>query len=164
MGIGIGTNLGNRQHQMARAIAFLHSLSEGHFLCSSIWETEPVDCPAGSPKFLNAVAEIETRKPPRELLSLFQTYEKVAGRRPSKERNSPRTIDLDILYYGNLMLAEPDLVIPHPRASVRLFVLGPLSEICPTLVLPGQTRTVEELYRELLQNHPSVGPTGKANR
>jgi 2-amino-4-hydroxy-6-hydroxymethyldihydropteridine diphosphokinase len=160
VGVGIGSNLDSRGHYMARAFAFLRSLSEGHFLRSSVWETDPVDCPPGSPKFFNAVAEIETNRPPRRLLALFQAFERVCGRKPRTQRNSPRPMDLDILYYGELMVAEPDLIIPHPRATQRIFVLGPLSEIRPELVLPGQRLTVQELYGELLRRHPTMGSRG----
>jgi 2-amino-4-hydroxy-6-hydroxymethyldihydropteridine diphosphokinase len=111
-----------------------------------------VDCPPGSPLFLNAVVEIELDSeltPPRELLRRLQAFERGRGRPEERARNAPRPLDLDILYYGDLVVREPDLVIPPPRLTERRFVLEPLSHLRPELVLSGQTESVGELLRRV---------------
>ena len=149
VGIALGSNLGERQAELDAGIDFLRSLSKaGAIRVSPRIETEPVNCPPGSPPFLNAVAEIEVDPAllaPRELLRRLQVFERSRGRSEEREVNAPRPLDLDILYYGDLLLDEPGLVIPHPRAAQRSFVLEPLSHLRPDLILPGQTRTVREL-------------------
>ena len=115
-------------------------------------ETEPVDCPPGSPSFLNAVAEIRVdpaKLPPRALLERLQAFESERGRAIQRGVNAPRPLDLDIIYYGDRMVNEPGLVIPHPRADQRRFVLEPLAALRPKLVLPGQTKNVGELQQEI---------------
>ena len=149
VGIALGSNLGDRQGELAAGFAFLRTLAfEGLLRASPLLETAPVDCAPGSPPFLNAVAEIEADPealPPRELLRRLQDFERSRGRPARREPNAPRPLDLDILYYGDLRLNDPDLVIPHPRAVQRRFVLEPLAHLRPDLILPGQTRTVREL-------------------
>lgn len=108
-----------------------------HLLVSSVYETEPVDCPPGSGSFYNAVIELETGLPPLELLGRTQEIEQTLGRPAERERNAPRTVDLDLLYYDNLKLTEEGLILPHPRMWERAFVLLPLSEIRPDLVPDG---------------------------
>ncbi|KIE59049.1 7,8-dihydro-6-hydroxymethylpterin-pyrophosphokinase [Methylacidiphilum kamchatkense Kam1] len=162
VGIGVGTNQGKREEQIREALAFLKGLTEGeHFLCSSIWETEPVDCPIGSQCFLNCVVEIETSLSSRNLLQCLQDFELSQGRLPLslREKNGPRPIDLDILYYGSNIIVEPDLLIPHPRISQRRFVLGPLAEIRPELILPGYAKTIKSLLHELDKNNNRLDKT-----
>jgi 2-amino-4-hydroxy-6-hydroxymethyldihydropteridine diphosphokinase len=153
-GIALGSNLGDRAAELAAGVAFLRSLAvDGRVRVSSMLETAPVDCPPGSPPFLNGVAEIRVDTealPPRILLEKLKAFEISRGRSPSGEVNAPRPLDLDILYYACLSINEPGLTIPHPRAHLRRFVLEPLSELRPELVLPGQTLTVRELL-ELLK-------------
>ncbi|ACD82398.1 7,8-dihydro-6-hydroxymethylpterin-pyrophosphokinase [Methylacidiphilum infernorum V4] len=156
VGIALGSNEGQKNKHIEEALSFLRNLTiNNHFLCSSIWETRPVDCPEGSPDFLNCVAEIETDLPARTLLAFLQDFELSRGRLPlgSREKNGPRPIDLDILYYGGERVTENDLIIPHPRIAQRLFVLGPLAEIRAELILPGYSKTVKELLYELDKNH-----------
>jgi 2-amino-4-hydroxy-6-hydroxymethyldihydropteridine diphosphokinase len=108
----------------------------------------PVDCPPGSASFLNAVAEIQVdpaQLSPSGLLARLQAFEIERGRPAQHGRNTPRPLDLDILYFGDLVLKEAGLTLPHPRLVDRLFVLQPLAELRPALVLPGQTSTVREL-------------------
>lgn len=148
VGIALGSNLGNRAAELEAGFAFLQTLSAAPIRRSSILETAPVDCPPGSASFLNAVAELQVdpaKLPPRELLGRLQAFERQRGRPLEHGRNSPRPLDLDVLYFGNAILQEHDLVIPHPRVATRGFVLGPLAELQPDLILPGQTRTVREL-------------------
>ena len=149
-GIALGSNLGNRARHIGRGFAFLRTLSgTGHFLQSSLVETEPVDCPAGSESFLNAAAEIEWAGTPRALFDRLKAFELEEGDRKS-ERNAPRHLDLDLLYLGDWVLGERDLIVPHPRMLRRDFVLRPLAEIVPGLVLPGQSRSVQEFLDALL--------------
>lgn len=126
--IGIGSNLGDRQGYIDRAIEILKNTAGIEVRrTSSIYETEPVsDVPQG--RFLNGVIELKTDLTPRELLSATKAIEKALGRAPSV-KNGPRTVDLDILYYGNRNLNEKDLIIPHPRIGEREFVLRGLREL-----------------------------------
>jgi 2-amino-4-hydroxy-6-hydroxymethyldihydropteridine diphosphokinase len=149
VGIALGSNLGDRRAELEAGFAFLATLSlDGSILRSLIIETAPVGCPPGSLAFLNAVAEIQVDPDvlgPHKLLARLQDFEISRGRQPVHAQNSPRPLDLDLLYYGDLLLHEPGLVVPHPRLTERRFVLEPLAEIRPGLVLPGQNRSVREL-------------------
>ena len=149
VGIALGSNLGDRQAHMDTGVAFLRTLSvDGLVLESPRMETAPVDCPPGSESFLNAVVEIEidpAKLPPRELMNELRNFELACGRQPMRETNAPRPLDLDIIYYGDTTVYEADLIIPHPRATTRRFVLEPLAYLHPDLVLPGQMKTVREL-------------------
>jgi 2-amino-4-hydroxy-6-hydroxymethyldihydropteridine diphosphokinase len=149
VGIALGSNLGDRCSELDAGIAFLRSFSvDGKIQEAPRLETAPVDCPPGSPPFLNTVAEIRIDTemlPPLALLGKLQGFEKERGRSAERDVNAPRPLDLDIIYYACLVINEPGLIIPHPRAHLRRFVLEPLSHLRPDLVLPGQTRTVREL-------------------
>jgi len=153
VGIALGSNLGDRSAELDAGIAFLRSLAvDGNIKESPRLETAPVDCPHGSSSFLNTVAEIRVDTyalPPRGLMEKLQDFEQERGRAAVRPVNAPRPLDLDILYYACLVIREPDLVIPHPRAHLRRFVLEPLSHLRPKLVLAGQTRTVCELLESL---------------
>jgi 2-amino-4-hydroxy-6-hydroxymethyldihydropteridine diphosphokinase len=153
VGIALGSNLGNRTAELNAGISFLRSLSvDGRITEAPRLETTPVDCPPGSPPFLNSVAEIRVDTgvlPPPGLLSKLQAFERERGRPDERAPNAPRPLDLDIIYYACLVINEPGLVIPHPRARARRFVLEPLSHLRPDLVLPGQTKTIAELLTEL---------------
>jgi len=149
-GIAMGSNIEPCLGRLQAAGDFLRSLNEGgSFLISSIYKTEPVDCVPGTPAFLNAVAEISTSLSPRELLGRLQTFEISQGRPGDHGKNTPRTIDLDILYVGDLESSDPDIILPHPRAVEREFVMVPLAEICPSLKIPGQSETVKTLSSRL---------------
>jgi len=139
VGIALGSNLHQRLHLLQAARTHLYALHEdrGPFLCSRIYETEPVDCPPGSPCFLNAAIEIACTLPPLDLLVRLQSIEQTLGRPREHAFHGPRTIDLDILYYDNLHFTLPELTLPHPRISERPFVLCPLADICPERMLPG---------------------------
>jgi 2-amino-4-hydroxy-6-hydroxymethyldihydropteridine diphosphokinase len=99
--------------------------------------------------FLNAVLEINFTGPPVALLDRLLEIEKSMGRPSKRPRNSPRIIDLDVLYAGNLLLNNPEIIIPHPRLHQRRFVLTPLAEVAPDLVLPGQMDSVRNLLTKL---------------
>ena len=111
---------------------------------SPLYRTEPVGGP-GQPDYLNAVATGRTRLLPLELLALLRRLEAEAGRDPLGERNGPRTLDLDLLLYGDEVIGLPDLAVPHPRLAARRFVLAPLADLVPDRVVPGTGRTVASL-------------------
>jgi len=129
----------------------LEALSDGPPLKSSLWKTTPVDCPPGSRPFVNAVVGLVPRagETPESLLGKLQVLEKEFGRQPKKVLNEPRPLDLDLIIFGSETRAGKALTLPHPRAHQRRFVLQPLSEIAPNLILPGQKKTVSQLLGEL---------------
>jgi len=134
--------LGDRQANLDKALEFLSQrLRMGKV--SSIYDTEPVG-DADQPRFLNLVCQAYTRLEPMGLLALAKGIENKLGRTFGKS-NAPRPIDIDILFYGDLVIETPELVIPHPRLTERAFVLVPLDEIAPDLVHPVSGKTVKEL-------------------
>ena len=150
VGLGLGSNLGDRLQHLQQAKAYLLSLSpEGWHIISPLYETEPVGCPPNSPRFLNAVLEIEFEGAPKTLLKKIAAYEVAHGRDRNLPKNAARCIDIDILYFGEKEILEKDLVVPHPRMAGRRFVLLPLSTIRPDLVIKGTGKTVRMLLREL---------------
>ncbi|HKX43810.1 MAG TPA: 2-amino-4-hydroxy-6-hydroxymethyldihydropteridine diphosphokinase [Burkholderiaceae bacterium] len=141
--IGLGANLGDPHATLTAAFDALVALPESTLTQrSSFYRTAPID--SGGPDYLNAVARLRTRLPALELLAQLQAIERAHGReRPY--RNAPRTLDLDLLLYGDEQWATPALELPHPRAHERAFVLAPLAEIAPDLVIPGRGRVAELL-------------------
>jgi 2-amino-4-hydroxy-6-hydroxymethyldihydropteridine diphosphokinase len=159
VGIALGSNLGDR---LANLEAARQSLAEipppgEPFLAASTYQTEPLLCPSGSPQFCNSVVEISFGGDPFDLLKLTQTIEKKLGRTAAPERNAPRIIDVDLLYFGDEIIDTEDLVLPHPRIGERRFVLEPLAEIRPELILPGQSVTIADLLANLVSDAPIVG-------
>jgi 2-amino-4-hydroxy-6-hydroxymethyldihydropteridine diphosphokinase len=150
-GIALGSNIENRLANLREGCKRACALHEpgAPIRVSSIYETAPVGCAPGTMPYLNAVLEINFTGPPVALLNGLLEIEKSMGRPSKRPRNSPRTIDLDVLYAGNLDLNNSDIIIPHPRLYQRRFVLTPLAEISPDLVLPGQMRSVRQLLAEL---------------
>ena len=152
VGIALGSNLGDRTVEIDAGIAFLRSLStHGEIQESLRVVAEPVDCPPGSETFLNSFAEIEVDPeimPPHELLRQLQAFELSRGRPAEREPNAPRPLDLDIIYYGDFVIHDRDLIVPHPYAPQRWFVLEPLAHLRPDLILPGQVKTIRELLEE----------------
>jgi len=149
--IALGSNLGDLRQTILAAMARLQTFSDDPILKSLLWQTSPVDCPPDSPVFVNAVAGLMPRvgETPESLLAKLQLLEKEFGRHAKKLLNEPRPLDLDLIVFGNEIRNSPDLILPHPRGHLRRFVLQPLSEIAPDLVLPGQGKTVAELLAEL---------------
>jgi 2-amino-4-hydroxy-6-hydroxymethyldihydropteridine diphosphokinase len=150
-GIALGSNIENRLANLREGCKRVCALHEPGppIRASSIYDTDPVACEPGTMPYLNAVLEINFTGPPVALLDLLLEIEKSMGRPSKRPRNSPRTIDLDVLYSGNLVLNNPEIIIPHPRLHQRRFVLTPLAEISPDLVLPGQMRSVRNILAEL---------------
>lgn len=144
--VGLGANLGDARSTVQTALRELATLPATTLVAaSSLYRSAPVD--AAGPEFVNAVAELRTTLTPRALLRALQAIEQAHGReRPY--RNAPRTLDLDLLLHGEARLDEPTLTLPHPRMHERAFVLLPLAELAPTLVLPGHG-PVDRLARSL---------------
>ena len=140
--VGLGANLGDREGTIRAAVAQL----PGVVAVSPLRETDPVGV-TEQPRFLNGVAALETELSPRELLDVLLAVERRLGRE-RRERWGPRTIDLDLLLYGDEAIDEDGLTVPHPRLHERRFVLEALAELAPTLVIPGLGR-VEDLLAEL---------------
>ena len=146
--VGIGANLGDREGTLRRALRLLGDRDGVTVVAvSSLRETAPVGY-LDQPSFLNGAARLETELSPRELLGALLDVERELGRDRSGPRFGPRTVDLDLLLYGGVELDEPRLVVPHPRLHERRFVLEPLAELAPGLVVPGRG-PVERLLAEL---------------
>jgi 2-amino-4-hydroxy-6-hydroxymethyldihydropteridine diphosphokinase len=145
--VALGSNLGNSREVLLQAMKRLEPLSESPVRLSRIIQTEPVDCPPGSPPFLNAVAGLRPHpgETPESLLEKLQQIETELGRRRSGVRNEARAIDLDLIAFGQQTRSTSHLILPHPRAHLRRFVLEPLAEIAPDFILPGQSETISEL-------------------
>ncbi len=147
-GFSLGSNSGNRLAILERACDHLTQIF-GDLRLSQVYETEPVNCPPGSPAFLNACVEVATTMPPQEILYRCQEIEKALGRIRTGVYGEARTCDIDLIYSGDLQVDTSQLTLPHPRATQRRFVLQPLCDIDPALILPGQTATVQELLARL---------------
>jgi 2-amino-4-hydroxy-6-hydroxymethyldihydropteridine diphosphokinase len=147
--IGLGSNLGDREDNIRTALNLLEE-KMNLVVVSSLYETEPMYV-KDQPLFLNCVAKFETDLEPEEVLNYFHTVEKNRGRERSV-RYGPRTIDLDILFYGGRIVDRNFLKIPHPLIQERLFVLVPLAEIAPEFVHPVYKLTVAELLKDLHSN------------
>ena len=146
-GVALGSNLADRLSNLRAArktIVDLPGVSPP-ILSSWIYETDPVDCEPGAGKFLNAVLEFDFAGTAVELLPKLKEIERELGRSPNQAHNISRQIDIDLLYFGDMKVHDETLQLPHPRMHLRKFVLQPLADIRPTLVLPGQTMTVLEL-------------------
>ena len=157
IGLSLGANLGNRLFQLQTAKKQIISAGKISFVTQSpVYETEPVDVPAidADMFFLNAVLILETSLQAPELLSLFKRIEQQMGRAPdSLPKNARRPIDIDVIYAGDLRIELEDIIIPHPRWFKRRFVVQPLSDVRPDLVIPAQAATVHEILRNLLDKH-----------
>jgi len=149
--VALGSNLGDRLENLRAARRQVIALGEVQppILSSGIYETEPVDCEPGASNFLNAVVEFGYEGDLGQLLEQVVRIEESLGRRRDHQKNASRTIDIDLLYCGVRQIDNERLQLPHSRMHLRKFVLQPLADIHPDLVLPGRTRTVRELLAEL---------------
>lgn len=152
-GLALGSNLGDRIQWLQWAVLQLESRF-GPAVRSPLYETAPVGCPEGSGMYVNGVIEITTDLEPLPLLRICQQLETEAGRVRTGLYGEARPLDIDILYMGCLQCRQEELTVPHPRAHLRRFVLRPLADIRPDLVLPGQTATARELLVNLLTDEP----------
>ena len=150
-GVAVGSNLGERLANLRNArkdIAALPGVLPP-MRSSAIYETEPVGCEKGAGKFLNAAIEFGYAGEAQDLLRALAAIERLLGRTASHARNISRTIDLDLLYFGDLEIETAELQLPHPRITEREFVLRPLADIRPDLVFPRQTEPVSALLLQL---------------
>ncbi len=142
--VGVGTNLGDRWGNLALAARALRGEPRVSLLrASRVWDAAPLGPP--QPRYLNAVLELEALGPAPTLLRILQRIERAAGRKRTSVRWSARTLDLDLLLFGDEVIRTPRLVVPHPGLVARRFVLAPLAELCPERVVPGTGRTVARL-------------------
>ena len=147
--VGLGSNLGERETTLRAAVGRLRGLPQTEVRAvSSFRDTEPVGY-VDQPRFLNGAVELETGLSARELMTALLELERAYGRdRSSSPAQGPRTLDLDLLLYGEATIDEPGLEVPHPRLHERRFVLEPLSELDPGLVVPGKG-AVQDLLAKL---------------
>jgi 2-amino-4-hydroxy-6-hydroxymethyldihydropteridine diphosphokinase len=145
--LGLGANLGDREATLRRALDLLGAEPGIEVIAvSTLRETDPVGF-VDQPRFLNGAAAVETELEPRELLERLLAVERVLGRERTGRRFGPRTVDLDLLLYGDRVVDEPGLTVPHARLAERRFALEPLVELDPELVLPDGRRIVDLLRR-----------------
>jgi len=158
--IALGSNLGDPKHNLDQAVQALRLALDELLIVSRYWQSQPLNMAASADKFLNAVLVANTSLGPHDLLHTLEEIERGLGR--DKEKSVPATsaaekrnriydsriIDLDIIAFGNLALCDAKLIIPHPRARERLFVLLPLAEICPDFRFPDQKQSLTELITQ----------------
>ena len=160
--MGLGSNIGDRLKNLGLARKAISDLPnvKPPVLSSAVYETEPVGCEPNADKFLNAVVEFEYEGNPVRLLEQFIQIEEKLGRKRDHRRNLSRTIDLDLLYCGDQQINDERLQLPHPRLHLREFVLRPLADIRPDLILPGQNKTIRELLEDAEQSGDAILSAG----
>ena len=145
--LGLGSNVGVRESNLRQALKFLSGHGDAVQEISPVYETNPVGY-ADQPAFLNCVCRFETELKPKDLLSTVKGIEGLVGRAPTFQ-NGPREIDIDILFYGDVVVESKVLTIPHVRIAERAFVLVPLADIAPEIVHAGSGQTVAELLNSV---------------
>jgi len=165
--VALGSNLrsswGTPSDTIVAAFNALAAVAESGLQRSSLWRTAAVNCPPGTAEFINAVAlfTVTVQQTPQALLRKLQGIEHDFGRIREGGINQARTLDLDLICFGNQIINEPGLILPHPRAHQRHFVLQPLAELSPQLVLPGQSATVQQLLGRLDQRTDKIAKIEK---
>ena len=144
-----GGNIGDTENHFRIAAEMLRANGFSILAQSRIFITPPVDCEPGTPDFLNAALLGVWNNTAGELLALTQQIERASGRPAKHSSRETRTLDIDIITFGDEIISTPDLTIPHPRAQQRLFVLEPLAEIAPQLVFPDSGKNVIQLLQQL---------------
>lgn len=159
-GIALGSNLGDRLQNLRSALDELRAIaiSGDPVLTAPVYQTAPLLCPPDSPDFLNTVVEIAFEGTPLELLEKTQSIELKLGRSRCPERNAPRVIDIDLLYLGDEPFNHASLILPHPRIAERRFVLQPLADIRPDLVLIGRETNIATTLKNLASPEPPLTP------
>lgn len=149
--VALGSNLGEPEVVVRRAIDRLRAFARTNFRASSLWRTGPVDCPPGAEDYINAVVAFDPRDDltPEALLAALKAIEREFGRRPTSVRNAPRELDLDLLVFGEEVRDVEAFTLPHPRGHQRRFVLAPAAEVAADLVWPGRHRTIAQLLASL---------------
>jgi len=149
--VALGSNIGDRLENLRTARKSILDLAnvKAPLLSSAVYETEPVSCEPGAGKFLNAVVEFGYADDPARLLEQLIGIEEVFGRKRDHPQNVSRMIDVDLLYRGEQRINDKRLQLPHPRLHLREFVLRPLADIRPELMLPGQNKAIRELLAEV---------------
>lgn len=155
--IALGSNIGDREHNIRGALDQLGKLAIGECNTSSLYRTDPQDMEDDAEEFVNAATTFVTELAPRSLLAALKEIEMAMGRPADHGKNISRPIDLDMIAFGETVLESETLTLPHPRAMNRLFVLMPLVEIAPDLVLPGCRVSVRERFAELMAVGPQDG-------
>ena len=152
--VALGSNIGDRLENLRAARNSILDLLnvKPPILSSAVYETEPVGCEPGAGKFLNAVVEFEYDDDPTRLLEQLIQIEEALGRKRDHPQNVSRIIDVDLLYCGEQRINDERLQLPHPRMHLREFVLRPLADIRPNLLLPGQKKSIRELLAEVEQS------------
>jgi len=162
VGIALGSNLdsplGDRLSNIKLARDLLEKLTPDgtELIQAHVYQSEPLDCPEDSPVFLNTVIELSYDGSPGELLRQTQTIERQLGRDVIREKNAPRIIDIDILYFGTDLYHDAFLTLPHPEMTHRRFVLQPLADIRPELILPGDDITITDHLLHLDSAEPPL--------
>jgi len=149
--VGLGANLGDAARTLVAAMDALQDFTTAPLLRSSLWHSAPEACPPGSPEFVNAVVGVggTAADTPELWLRRLQELESRFGRRRTGILNEPRVLDLDLIACGEARMETARLVVPHPRAHLRAFVMAPLAEILPTFQAPGWPAPAAELWRAL---------------
>lgn len=149
--VALGSNLGDSVRVFDRAARALEAFADGPVRRSRIFKSTPVDCPPGSPLFVNAVVAFRPRSglTPETLLQATQALEREAGRVPKRVLNEPRPLDLDLILWGSERRDSAELILPHPRAHLRRFVMEPLADLLPGGKFPGVEKTVIECLESL---------------
>lgn len=162
VGIALGSNLdsplGDRLSNIKHARNLLEKLTPDgtELIQAHVYQSEPLDCPEDSPVFLNTVIELSYDGSPDELLRQTQAIERQLGRDVIREKNAPRIIDIDILYFGTDLYHDALLTLPHPEMTHRRFVLQPLADIRPELILPGDDITIADHLLHLDSAEPPL--------